>query len=142
MILVGYNDDPHVYADGIDKVLHAMHKRGVKQVLWLTLRPVYITDQYRSHELRDSRRVAQVLVDDGRQLGRLLAAAHQSWFDSDGIHFTGCRRGAVRDLRPPHAAELRPHRAEEAERRLRRVPRLRRRTSPSFRPTKFNGRGR
>ena len=45
VVLVGYNDDPHVYRAGIDKVLTAMQRRGVKHVLWLTLRAV--NKQYR-----------------------------------------------------------------------------------------------
>ena len=40
VVLVGYNDDPHVYAAGIGGVLKAMQRRGVKHVLWLTLRAV------------------------------------------------------------------------------------------------------
>src|ERR1700749_1655948 len=38
VVLVGYNDEPHIYAAGIGQVLRAMQRRGVKHVLWLTLR--------------------------------------------------------------------------------------------------------
>lgn len=40
VVLVGYNDDPHVYRSGIDKVLKAMERRGVTHVIWLTLRAI------------------------------------------------------------------------------------------------------
>lgn len=90
IVLVGYNDDPHVYAEGIDKVLHAMRGRGVTQVLWLTLRPVYkqyrITNQVirgASHRFRWMK-----VVDWGKYSWR-----HPSWFGPDGIHFNGS--GAV-----------------------------------------------
>jgi hypothetical protein len=36
VVLVGYNDEPHVHAAGIGRVLTAMQRRGVKHVLWLT----------------------------------------------------------------------------------------------------------
>ena len=45
VVFVGYNDDPHIYAGGIDRVLRAMHRRGVTHALWLTLRAV--NKQYR-----------------------------------------------------------------------------------------------
>ena len=103
VILVGYNDDPHVYAAGIDSVLHAMHRRGVKQVLWLTLRPVYdgrVSTQYRITNERDSRRVSPVPVDDGRPLGRVLVSAQELVrYGRHPFHLGGS--GAVRDLRSP-----------------------------------------
>ena len=125
VILVGYNDNPHVYAAGIDKVLHAMHKRGVKQVLWLTLRPVYDgvdSQQYRitNSVIRGaSHRYSWMTVVPWGAYSR----PHNNWFGSDGVHFTVCGGGAVCDLRPPHAEELRPHRAEELERIARRSAR-------------------
>lgn len=91
IVLVGYNDDPHIYAHGIDNVLRAMRNRGVKQVLWLTLRTVAHPSQYnvtnqviRGHSHRWS---FMTVVDWGK-----YSRPHSDWF-TDGIHFTGT--GAV-----------------------------------------------
>ena len=95
VVLVGYNDDPHVYAAGIDKVLHAMHRWGVKQVLWLTLRPVYdgrVSSQYRitNSVIRGaSHRFSWMTVVPWGG----YSFPHKDWFGSDGIHFTAA--GAV-----------------------------------------------
>jgi hypothetical protein len=95
VVLVGYNDDPHIYAAGIDKVLHAMHRWGVKNVLWLTLRPVYggaASQQYRitNSVIRGAshRYPWMTVVPWGA-----YAFPHKSWFGSDGVHFTAA--GAV-----------------------------------------------
>jgi hypothetical protein len=90
VVLVGYNDDPHTYYAGIDKVLHAMHKRGVKHVFWLTLRPVY--DQYRitNSVIRGaSHRFSWMTVVPWGS----YSWSHKDWFASDGIHFSA--EGAV-----------------------------------------------
>lgn len=90
VVLVGYNDDPHVYAQGIGKVLRAMHSRGVKQALWLTLRPVYKTYRITNEVIRGAARKYpwMTVVDWGN-----YSLSHPSWFGSDGIHFNGT--GAV-----------------------------------------------
>ncbi len=90
VILVGYNDDPHVYAAGIDDVLRAMHSRGVKQVLWLTLRPVYQQYRITNEVIRGaaSRFPWMTVVNWAG-----YSWPHKSWFGSDGIHFTS--EGAV-----------------------------------------------
>jgi hypothetical protein len=90
VVLVGYNDDPHVYAAGIGKVLRAMHRRGVTRVLWLTLRAV--NAQYRLineaiHGASARFRWMTVLDWDG------YARSRRSWFASDGIHLSAA--GAV-----------------------------------------------
>lgn len=95
IVLVGYNDDPHVYADGIDSVLRAMRNHGVKQVLWLTLRPIYdgrVSDQYLS---------TNVVIRVAAHRWPLMTVVnwagyskpHPEWFGADGVHFTGA--GAV-----------------------------------------------
>lgn len=90
VVLVGYNDDPHVYREGIDKVLRAMHRRGVKQVLWLTLREVYKQYAITNEVIRGAaRRFSWMTVVDWNAYSR----NHSSWFGSDGIHFNGT--GAV-----------------------------------------------
>lgn len=90
VVLVGYNDDPHVYAQGIDGVLRAMHKRGVQQVLWLTLRPVYKQYRITNEVIRGAahRFPWMKVVEWGN-----YSWGHPSWFGPDGIHFNGS--GAV-----------------------------------------------
>ena len=85
VVLVGYNDDPHVYAAGIGRVLHAMHRRGVTHVLWLTLRAV--NKQYRLineviHGASGRWRWMTVLNWNG------YARNHPVWFATDGIHLS------------------------------------------------------
>jgi hypothetical protein len=85
VVLVGYNDDPHIYASGIGKVLNAMHRRGVKHVVWLTLRA--INQQYRLineviHGASARYRWMTVLDWNG------YARNHPSWFATDGIHLS------------------------------------------------------
>jgi hypothetical protein len=83
VVLVGYNDDPHIYAAGIGRVLTAMRRRGVKHVLWLTLRA--INKQYRlTNEVIHgaSARYPLMTVADWNSYSH----SHPSWFASDGIH--------------------------------------------------------
>jgi hypothetical protein len=90
VVLVGYNDDPHVYAAGINRVLRAMHRRGVKHALWLTLRAV--NKQYRLiNEVIHgaSGRFRWLTVLDWNSYSR----NHPSWFASDSIHLSAA--GAV-----------------------------------------------
>jgi hypothetical protein len=85
VVLVGYNDDPHIYAAGIGRVLTAMRRRGVKHVLWLTLRA--INKQYRlTNEVIHgaSARYPLMTVADWNSYSR----SHPSWFASDGIHLS------------------------------------------------------
>ena len=85
VVLVGYNDDPHVYAAGVGRVLEAMQRRGVKHVLWLTLRAV--NKQYRL--INDvihgaSARYDWMTVLDWNAYSRNRA----SWFATDGVHLS------------------------------------------------------
>lgn len=85
VVLVGYNDDPHLYAGGIGKVLVAMHHRGVRHVLWLTLRA--INQQYRLiNEVIHgaSARYPWMTVLDWNAYAR----NRPSWFATDGIHLS------------------------------------------------------
>jgi hypothetical protein len=91
IVLIGYNDDPHIYYSGIDRVLHGMHMRGVKRVLWLTLRTVSSPQQYgvTNSVIRGaSHRWPFMTVVNWAAYSR----PHPEWF-TDGIHFTGA--GAV-----------------------------------------------
>jgi hypothetical protein len=85
VVFVGYNDDPHVYAAGIGRVLKAMQRRGVKHVLWLTLRA--INKQYRlTNEVIHgaSARFRWMTVLDWNSYSR----DHPTWFASDSIHLS------------------------------------------------------
>lgn len=90
IVLVGYNDNPHVYAAGIDGVLRAMHRRGVQRVLWLTLRAVYKQYALVNEVIHGaSARFPWMTVLDWNGYSH----GHASWFASDGVHFTD--EGAV-----------------------------------------------
>jgi hypothetical protein len=90
VVLVGYNDEPHVYASGIDSVLKAMHRRGVKHVFWLTLRAVDKQYQLINEVIYGaSARYRWVTVLNWNNYAR----NHSSWFASDHIHLSGL--GAV-----------------------------------------------
>jgi hypothetical protein len=90
VVLVGYNDDPHIYAAGIGRVLKAMERRGVTHVLWLTLRA--INKQYRLiNEVIHgaSARYHRMTVLDWNAYSR----NRPSWFATDSIHLSAL--GAV-----------------------------------------------
>jgi hypothetical protein len=85
VVLVGYNDDPHIYAAGIGKVLKAMQRRGVKHAVWLTLRAV--NKQYRLiNEVIHgaSARYHWMTVLDWNAYSR----NRTGWFATDGIHLS------------------------------------------------------
>jgi hypothetical protein len=86
VVLVGYNDEPHVYMAGIDKVLTAMQRRGVKHVLWLTLRAV--NKQYRLiNEVihgASARFRGLMTVLDWNSYSRNRPA----WFATDDVHLS------------------------------------------------------
>ena len=86
VVLVGYNDEPHVYMAGIDKVLTAMQRRGVKHVLWLTLRAV--NEQYRlTNEVihgASARFRGLMTVLDWNSYSRNRPA----WFATDDVHLS------------------------------------------------------
>jgi hypothetical protein len=90
VVLVGYNDDPHVYAAGIGKVLKAMRRRGVTHVLWLTLRAVNTQYELINEVIHGaSARFRWMTVLDWNGYAR----NHSSWFATDGIHLSAL--GAV-----------------------------------------------
>ena len=86
VVLVGYNDDPHVYRAGIDKVLRAMQRRGAKHVLWLTLRAInkqYLLINQVIHGASARWRGLMTVLDwNSYSRGRL------GWFATDGIHLS------------------------------------------------------
>jgi hypothetical protein len=86
VVLVGYNDDPHVYRAGIDKVLKAMERRGVKRVLWLTLRAInqqYLLINEVIHGASARWRGLMTVLDWNN-----YSRDHPSWFAMDDIHLS------------------------------------------------------
>jgi hypothetical protein len=91
VIFVGYNDDPATYRHGIPLVLKAMWKRGIKHVLWLTLRAVdkqYVDINHAIFAAERRWRPVMTVLDWNH-----YSAGHRSWYASDGIHMSG--KGAV-----------------------------------------------
>jgi hypothetical protein len=85
VVLIGYNDDPHVYAAGIGRVLRAMHRRGATHVVWLT--PRAVNKQYRLiNEVIHgaSARYRWMTVLDWNAYAR----DHPVWFATDSIHLS------------------------------------------------------
>jgi hypothetical protein len=86
VVFVGYNDDPHVYRAGIDKVLRAMQRRGAKNVLWLTLRAVnkqYLLINQVIHGASARWRGVMTVLD-----WNSYSRNHPTWFATDGIHLS------------------------------------------------------
>ena len=88
--LVGYNDDPHTFADGFGRTLKALRADGVQHVLWLTLRQVYPVYAETNATIRAAarKRPWMKVVD-----WNAYSEGHSTWFASDGIHLSS--EGAV-----------------------------------------------
>jgi hypothetical protein len=86
VVLVGYNDDPHVYRAGIDKVLRAMQRRGATHVIWLTLRAVnkqYLLINQVIHGASARWRGLMTVLD-----WNSYSRNRPAWFATDGIHLS------------------------------------------------------
>ena len=91
IVFVGYNDDPATYRNGIPLVLRAMRRRGVRHVLWLTLRAnsrQYVDINHAIYAADQKSRPLMTVLDWNH-----YSAPHRSWYASDKIHLSG--RGAV-----------------------------------------------
>jgi hypothetical protein len=87
VVFVGYNDDPATYRHGMPIVLKAMWKRGVKHVLWLTLRAVtkqYVDINHAIYATAQKWRPTMTVLDWNH-----YSASHTAWYAPDGIHMTG-----------------------------------------------------
>lgn len=90
VVLVGYNDDPNVFAEGLGRTLQALRRYGAKHVLWLTLRAVYPMYAQTNAAIRAAaRKRAWMKVVDWNT----YSEGHTTWFASDGIHLSA--EGAV-----------------------------------------------
>jgi hypothetical protein len=82
---VGYNDSSSGYAQGIDRIMRAAVKQGVRGVVWVTLREAgsYASD-YKSinAEIKTAvRRWPELIVADWD-----AHSAGKPWFAGDGLH--------------------------------------------------------
>jgi len=87
VVFVGYNDDPATYRNGIPVVMRAMRNRGVKHVVWLTLRGVYkqyVDINHAIYAAEQKWRSMMTVLDWNH-----YSASHPSWFSGDGIHMSG-----------------------------------------------------
>ena len=95
---VGYNDDPHFYASGMDSLVQAAHAAGVKRIVWLTLRtaqPIYgLTNTVIRTE---ARKFPEVTVADWNAW-----SAGKPWFGSDGLHLSGSGATALAQFLRPY----------------------------------------
>ena len=91
VVFVGYNDDASTYRHGLPIVLKALWKRGVRHVLWLTLRATskqYVDTNHAIYAEEQKWRSTMTVLDWNHYAG-----PHPSWFAPDGIHLSGI--GAV-----------------------------------------------
>jgi hypothetical protein len=91
VVFIGYNDSPLLYRNGLPVVLKAMRKRGVKHILWLTLRAVnkqYADINEAIYAARQKWRPLMTVLDWNH-----YSSTHRSWYASDGIHLSGA--GAI-----------------------------------------------
>jgi hypothetical protein len=96
---VGYNDDPRLYATGMDALVQAAQADGVKRIVWLTLRaarPVYgLTNT--------------VIRDEAGKFPQLVTVADwnswsagKPWFGSDDLHLSGTGATALAQFLRPY----------------------------------------
>jgi hypothetical protein len=82
---VGYNDTPQHYGRDLNAVMLALHKVGVRTVIWLTLR-----DPNRDYLASNAdikvgpKKWPQLIVADWDE----HADGHPLWFQPDGLHLT------------------------------------------------------
>jgi hypothetical protein len=91
VVFVGYNDDPATYRHGLPIVLKALWKRGVKHMIWLTLRAVnkqYVDINHAIYAIQQKWRPTMTVLDWNH-----YSAPHRSWYATDGIHMSGA--GAI-----------------------------------------------
>jgi hypothetical protein len=91
IVFVGYNDSPLIYRNGLPVVLKAMRRRGVKHILWLTLRAVskqYVDINQAIYAAQQKWRPLMTVLDWNH-----YSSSRTSWYESDGIHLSGA--GAI-----------------------------------------------
>jgi hypothetical protein len=80
---MGYNDFVDGFAEAVDASVQALVRRGVRHVLWLTLRAARDPYPALNRELRAAAdRYPQLELVDWNA----YAAGHPEWFQTDGVH--------------------------------------------------------
>ncbi len=83
IVAVGYNDSQQTYAQDIEESLDALHKAGVRRVLWTTLRAERQSYLAMNDDIRAAaERHPDVTVVDWN----LYSRSHPDWFQADGLH--------------------------------------------------------
>lgn len=95
---VGYNEDSVGYRRGIDRIMRAALARGVKGVVWVTLRETIPTYRWTNGAIRSAlARWRRLEVADWN----VYSAGRPGWFGRDGLHLTAAGAdGLARFLRP------------------------------------------
>lgn len=95
IVAVGYNDYEHTFARDANQVLTALHRAGVRQVLWLTLRANHHAYLPMNDTLRELATTTPWLtVVDWNRYSR----SHPDWFKEDGLHLTHAGATAMATL--------------------------------------------
>jgi ribosomal protein L25 (general stress protein Ctc) len=95
IVAVGYNDYEHSFARDAREVLTALHRAGVQQVLWLTLRATHHAYLPMNDALRELATTTPWLtVVDWNKYSR----SHPDWFKEDGLHLTHAGATAMATL--------------------------------------------
>jgi hypothetical protein len=85
VVAVGYNDYEYTFTHDASQVLAALHRAGVQQVLWLTLRATHHPYLAMNAALRElATRTPWLTVVDWNRYSR----SHPGWFKADGLHLT------------------------------------------------------
>lgn len=85
VVAVGYNDYEYTFSHDAAQVLAALHRAGVQQVLWLTLRATHHPYLAMNAALRElATRTPWLTVVDWNRYSR----SHPGWFKADGLHLT------------------------------------------------------
>lgn len=127
VVSVGYNDDAHSFARGIDELMRAATADGARRVVWVTLSQRRSTYDWINLSIRAAaKRWPQLEVADWNAY-----SAGKPWFGGDGLHLTGAGAdGLVRLLRPAILAASLEIAAEQAAFALRAAAERAARTKP------------
>ena len=80
--MVGYNDSASRYRSGLDRVMRALRKAGVDDVVWVTLGETRANYELINGVIRKaSSRWRELTIADWAALSR-----GKSWFAGDGLH--------------------------------------------------------
>ena len=89
---VGYNDTPSHYDHDLDTVMRALQRKGVKTVVWLTLRdPLHVYRASNKDIFVEPKEWPQLVIADWDG----YSADHPDWFEADGIHLTSLGAGKL-----------------------------------------------